>query len=166
MLSERVGLSPPRKKKIAVRKMDLGALLRHHSHVRPTHVATMNVPTKELVKLLGLVRLETAERLTHKQRVTRMYKATLKTLNDWAIYRDVWSRAAGQAQKIFRSRQSEVNPVLIEQFCAQGESWLQDHQHPDPYIMAYRPGGTLYQRNEPLPAYVRLTSHSALSPSC
>lgn len=115
----------------------------------------MNIPAKELVHLLGLVHLQPKETLTHRQRVTRLYRHTLKTLDSWAIYRDTWSRAAKKVQGMFRARAAEANPLLVERFCQEGEKWLHEHRHPDPYIVPYRPGGTLYQRNEPLPDYVR-----------
>ena len=35
-----------------------------------------------------------AEKLTHKQQVTRLYKKSLKTLDSWAIDRRLWNEEA------------------------------------------------------------------------
>ncbi|KAH8059377.1 hypothetical protein JL722_5403 [Aureococcus anophagefferens] len=40
-----------------------------------------------------------------------------------------------------------------------GEAKLVDYTHPDKYICAYMPGGSLYMRNPPLPLHVCHDGH-------
>lgn len=116
--------------------------------------------TEKVFKILQINRISLHEpaRVPHKQRVTRLYKAILKNTNDWLILREQWLEKASGIQKIFKERAKETNPRLIEQYVDEGEKWLHRHRHPDPYTPIYMFGGTMYQRNAPLPDYVRLSN--------
>ena len=46
--------------------------------------------------------------------------------------------------------------AVIERSLLRGEAELAAHAHPDPYITPYRPGGSLYARNPPLPEGVKI----------
>jgi hypothetical protein len=48
------------------------------------------------------------------------------------------------------------DPAVIERSLLRGEAELAAHAHPDPYITPYRPGGSLYARNPPLPEGVKI----------
>jgi hypothetical protein len=48
------------------------------------------------------------------------------------------------------------DPAVIERSLLRGEAALAARAHPDPYITPYRPGGSLYARNPPLPEGVKI----------
>jgi NADH dehydrogenase (ubiquinone) 1 beta subcomplex subunit 9 len=118
--------------------------------------------TERVFRLLQITRinLHGPVQLPHKLRVTRVYKAILKNQLDWAIFRDVWAHDAAKTQKIFRARAGEMDRARAEAFVQEAEDYLRSRRHPDPVTPIYVPGGTLYQRNSPLPDYVR-TSHTS-----
>lgn len=37
----------------------------------------------------------------------------------------------------------------MQQLLEEGEAMLETYKHPDPYILMWRPGGTMYHRNPP-----------------
>lgn len=41
------------------------------------------------------------------------------------------------------------DPNQIERVLQNGEAKFESMKHPDPYIVPYRPGGSLYARNPP-----------------
>ena len=46
----------------------------------------------------------------------------------------------------------QADSAAAARLLAAGEAALASRSHPDPYTVPYRPGGTLYARNPPLPA--------------
>jgi len=46
---------------------------------------------------------------------------------------------------------NEKDPVRIKKMVEEAEHLLEKFAHPSPYIVPYAPGGTLYQRNLPIP---------------
>ncbi|KFM23895.1 hypothetical protein F751_6863 [Auxenochlorella protothecoides] len=72
-----------------------------------------------------------------KARTVALYRDSLKTLLSWAVARDIFYVKTGHDQ--------------IERALARGEERLRSYAHPDPYIVPYRPGGSLYARNPPFP---------------
>eukprot|EP00546_Thalassionema_frauenfeldii_P007786 CAMPEP_0178922536 /NCGR_PEP_ID=MMETSP0786-20121207/16211_1 /TAXON_ID=186022 /ORGANISM="Thalassionema frauenfeldii, Strain CCMP 1798" /LENGTH=165 /DNA_ID=CAMNT_0020596917 /DNA_START=45 /DNA_END=542 /DNA_ORIENTATION=- len=96
---------------------------------------------------------ETKQKLVnipHNQQVARLYRHGLKTLSSWAIDREVFLDEATKLRARFDANRgisgSNASRLLLE-----GQQELQDNTHPDPYVCAYMPGGTLYMRNPPLP---------------
>jgi len=71
-------------------------------------------------------------------------------LISWTESRDVFNE---EATKI-RMRFNESKNVDIDtgkRLLAEGERELKEQTHPDPYIQAYMPGGSLFMRNPALP---------------
>mmetsp|Transcript_23287 Transcript_23287/g.41175 ORF Transcript_23287/g.41175 Transcript_23287/m.41175 type:complete len:152 (-) Transcript_23287:57-512(-) len=87
------------------------------------------------------------ELLTHKQRVVRLYKAGLKALVSWTMNRDILNEEATKLRARFDAvKTPEQGAAML----LQGEKELADRTHPDPYVLAYMPGGTKFMRN-PVP---------------
>eukprot|EP00616_Rhizochromulina_sp_CCMP1243_P017477 CAMPEP_0118973320 /NCGR_PEP_ID=MMETSP1173-20130426/9802_1 /TAXON_ID=1034831 /ORGANISM="Rhizochromulina marina cf, Strain CCMP1243" /LENGTH=153 /DNA_ID=CAMNT_0006922951 /DNA_START=39 /DNA_END=500 /DNA_ORIENTATION=+ len=97
--------------------------------------------------------LQAEPALTHSQSVARLYRACLKTLQTWAIDRDVFNEEATRIQQEFRSNM-HCDDRTAERLIADTKKQLFDLSHPDSYIPAYMPGGSLYMRNPPLPLSV------------
>lgn len=65
--------------------------------VRPVVNANMNKTYREVVaRFVGA-----QEPLTHKQTVTRLYKASLATLGSWVIDRRLWNEEASKVRAQF-----------------------------------------------------------------
>mmetsp|Transcript_4915 Transcript_4915/g.16110 ORF Transcript_4915/g.16110 Transcript_4915/m.16110 type:complete len:158 (+) Transcript_4915:126-599(+) len=93
--------------------------------------------------------------LTHAQRVCRLYREALKLTSSWSVLREIFVMEADKLRAEFDANK-DVDPnskkatLLVEK----GEARLYEYTHPDPYVCAYMPGGTLYMRNPPLPRVV------------
>ena len=87
-------------------------------------------------------------KLTHKQTVTRMYRSALRNILHWAENRDLFNEEARKVRAEFdaekhHSPESSHIQIVMRNAAAR----LARHQHPDPYIMNYMPGGTQFMRN-------------------
>ena len=82
--------------------------------------------------------------------MARLYKHSLKALNDWAISRDVFLEEAANLRARFdasrNSSAEQAHKLLIE-----GQAELAEYTHPDPYRIPHMPGGSMFMRNPPLP---------------
>lgn len=90
----------------------------------------------------------------HAQRVTRLYRASLRTARDWVIDYDLWIEECIKIQARFKGNKHKSlteGKYLLEQ----GMAELMKKRHPEPYIPNYAPGGSKYQRNVPPPPEVR-----------
>lgn len=88
--------------------------------------------------------------LTHAQRVTRLYRNTLRNTRDWLIDYDAYVMEARKIQREFKSRKHltrEEGEIHLER----GLADLFKYRHPEPYIPNYMEGGSKYQRNVPPP---------------
>lgn len=91
--------------------------------------------------------------LAHVQRVTRLYRASLRTSRDWIIDYDMWIADAQKIQARFQANKHKSvteGRYLVEK----GMAELLQKRHPDPYIPIYAPGSSKYQRNVPPPPEV------------
>ena len=93
--------------------------------------------------------------LTHGQRVCRLYRHSLKLLGSWSVFRELFVVEAEKIRAEFDANKdmdpnSKKASVLLEK----GEAKLYDYTHPDPYVCAYMPGGSLYMRNPSMPRCV------------
>ena len=71
--------------------------------------------------------------LTHAQRVTRLYRRSLKHLLSWSIDRQVWREQAVELRAKFdANKYADVRKAnaLLEK----GEQEFEAGKHPDPYI--------------------------------
>ena len=71
--------------------------------------------------------------LTHAQKVTRLYRKSLKHLLSWTIARDVWREQAIDLRDRFDDNK-HVDLALAMKLLEQGEKEFEKHKHPDPYI--------------------------------
>uniref|UniRef100_A0A7S2DAM5 NADH dehydrogenase [ubiquinone] 1 beta subcomplex subunit 9 n=1 Tax=Octactis speculum TaxID=3111310 RepID=A0A7S2DAM5_9STRA len=93
--------------------------------------------------------------LTHAQVVCRLYRASLKTLGSWAVDRQVFLTEALKIQAEFRANENlSADSPTTTRLVKEGQEKLFSYTHPDKYIPAYLPGGSLYMRNPPLPLSV------------
>mmetsp|Transcript_17153 Transcript_17153/g.51203 ORF Transcript_17153/g.51203 Transcript_17153/m.51203 type:complete len:163 (+) Transcript_17153:178-666(+) len=102
--------------------------------------------------------MQKAPTLTHAQRVIRLYRQSLKTQNSWAVDRQVFIAEADKLRAAFDANKNATGAratALLEK----GEEKLWESSHPDRYIAAYLPGGSLYMRNPPLPLHVCHDGH-------
>jgi NADH dehydrogenase (ubiquinone) 1 beta subcomplex subunit 9 len=103
------------------------------------------------------------EGITHAQRVTRLYRASLRTSRDWIIDYDLWLIDAAKIQARFRSNK-DVSIVEGRNLVEKGMVELFGKRHPEPYIPIYMEGSSKYQRNVPPPPEVR--ERNLRSPLC
>ncbi|KAL6768525.1 NUOB22 [Auxenochlorella protothecoides x Auxenochlorella symbiontica] len=86
-----------------------------------------------------------------KARTVALYRDSLKTLLSWAVARDIFYVKAAELRAEFDQNATLTGHDQIERALARGEERLRSYAHPDPYIVPYRPGGSLYARNPPFP---------------
>lgn len=99
--------------------------------------------------------------ITHGQRVTRLYRASLRTARDWLIDYDIWILEARDIQTRFNANK-HLSITEGKHLVEKGMAELLEKRHPDPYIPIYAPGSSRYQRNVPPPPEVRM--HVSLLP--
>lgn len=98
--------------------------------------------------------------LSHSQRVVRLYRAALKTQAAWAVDRQVFIAEADKMRSAFDSHAGlDAKSARAQELLKAGEAKLYEYTHPDRYIVAYLPGGSLYMRNPPLPLHVCHDGH-------
>ncbi|GBG34468.1 NADH dehydrogenase ubiquinone 1 beta subcomplex subunit 9 [Hondaea fermentalgiana] len=86
--------------------------------------------------------------LTHKQRVTRLYRNSLRMLLSWCIDREVFYEESDKLRARFDAVKSlEAGKGAVDA----GEAEFWEKLHPDPYSYIYMPGGTKFMRNPPPP---------------
>ena len=70
--------------------------------------------------------------LTHAQRVTRLYRRSLKHLLSWYIDRSVWRQEALKLRDRFDEAKNVSMPIA-KQLLRDGEYEFRMHRHPEPY---------------------------------
>ena len=91
-------------------------------------------------------------KITHRQAVMRLYRASLRTSFSWTEDRDLWFEEATKIRAEF-DMNKKFPPNSFEALDAlkKGQEKLAANVHPDQYINPYMPGGSLFMRNSPLP---------------
>ncbi|KAL4855791.1 NADH dehydrogenase [ubiquinone] 1 beta subcomplex subunit 9 [Chlorella vulgaris] len=82
-------------------------------------------------------------------RAIHLYRHGLKNMLSWAVRREVFYVEQEKMRAEFEQHTSLTDPIQIERALERGEARLRENLHPDPYIVPYRPGGSLYARNPP-----------------
>ncbi|EIE22808.1 complex 1 family protein-like protein [Coccomyxa subellipsoidea C-169] len=90
-------------------------------------------------------------RAAQRQRALHLYRHGLKNLLSWAIRRDLFAQEAGRLRAEFDLNKDVDNVAQAARLLEKGEAKLKEYEHPDPYIVPYHPGGSLYARNPPFP---------------
>ena len=75
---------------------------------------------------------------SHTQRVTRLYRASLKNLLNWCVWRDMWVEKAFELRAEFDANKNLTDPRAIEKLVSEGEAKLKEFKHPDPYTRERR----------------------------
>ena len=70
--------------------------------------------------------------LTHTQRVTRLYRRSLKHLLSWCIDRSVWRQEALKLRDRFDAAK-DVGMPTAAQLLEDGEREFRINRHPEPY---------------------------------
>jgi NADH dehydrogenase (ubiquinone) 1 beta subcomplex subunit 9 len=87
----------------------------------------------------------------HTQQVQRLYRASLRVLQSWAVDRQVFLSEAEQLRKRFDQNKHVdkgiQGPALVEM----GYQELESYAHPDSYVIPWMPGGSKFMRNPPPP---------------
>lgn len=78
--------------------------------------------------------------IPHATRVTRLYRASLRTSRDWLIDREVWLVDAARIQKAFHS-QKGLSVAAGRVLADRAAETLIEHRHPEPYVPIYMEGG-------------------------
>lgn len=99
--------------------------------------------------------------ITHAQRVTRLYRASLRTSRDWIVDYEAWVEDCEKIQARFQANKDKSiteGRFLVEK----GMAELLEKRHPEPYIPIYMPGSSSYQRNVPPPPEVGRISFASI----
>jgi NADH dehydrogenase (ubiquinone) 1 beta subcomplex subunit 9 len=93
--------------------------------------------------------------LTHKQRVTRLYRNALRVTFSWALDRRIFLEEAEALRAKFDALKNEsADSGKVRFALTEGERKLADMVHPDPYCIPWMPGGSKFMRNPPPPPAV------------
>ena len=84
-----------------------------------------------------------------KARVTALYRSSLKQLLSWGVSREGFYTEATMLRAEFEGNRAVTEAAEIERLVSAGEAKLKEYEHPDPYIVPYRPGGSMFARNPP-----------------
>ena len=88
--------------------------------------------------------------LTHKQDVMRLYRHSLRNLTSWVESREVWCSEAMKIRARFNDSM-KADMALAKRLIREGQEQLAEQTHPDKYIAAFMPGGSLFMRNPAIP---------------
>jgi NADH dehydrogenase (ubiquinone) 1 beta subcomplex subunit 9 len=91
-----------------------------------------------------------AAKLSHQQKVMRLYRKALRSCDSWAESREIFCEEGQKIRDEFDANKS-VNLAEAERLMREAMDRLGSMTHPDPYIRNYMPGGTLFMRNPAIP---------------
>ncbi|KAL4444703.1 hypothetical protein ABPG77_002520 [Micractinium sp. CCAP 211/92] len=89
-------------------------------------------------------------------RAIHLYRHSLKNMLSWAVRREVFYVEQEKIRAEFDQLKHVDDPIQIERALERGEERLRERLHPDPYIVPYRPGGSMYARNPPFDPSVHI----------
>ena len=75
--------------------------------------------------------------LTHAQRVTRLYRRSMKHLLSWCVEREIWRKEAMKLRAEFDHFKHETDRSKIAALLEEGEERFRRQAHPDPYISMF-----------------------------
>lgn len=74
--------------------------------------------------------------LSHAQKVTRLYRKSLKNLLSWTFRRELWRKEACELRAMFDANKN-VHMAEAMKLLDEGEAVHERLKHPDPYICKY-----------------------------
>uniref|UniRef100_A0A7S0YVV2 NADH dehydrogenase [ubiquinone] 1 beta subcomplex subunit 9 n=1 Tax=Hemiselmis tepida TaxID=464990 RepID=A0A7S0YVV2_9CRYP len=89
--------------------------------------------------------------IAHRTRVMNLYRQSLRLCMNVCIDRNLFSEEGQKIRDQFDAHKGETNVKVAQKLVEDGEAELLRWFHPDPYRFPYRPGGTKFQRNVPVP---------------
>ena len=93
--------------------------------------------------------------LSHQQRVTRLYRRSLRELNSWVIDRELFCQESELIRAQFdANRLLDPHGGLSQRLIREAEEKVLKFTHPDPYVKPYMPGGSKFMRNPAPPLKV------------
>ena len=93
-----------------------------------------------------------AATLSHTQRVTRLYRASLKLLVSWWPDREILNEQACLIRESFEAnRGASVEQGAARRLVRETEETIDLWIHPDKYTIPYMPGSSKFMRNAPPP---------------
>ena len=84
-------------------------------------------------------------------RLMLLYRQCLRNSSSWIPDRGIWFAEARNIRAQFEANKDVTDIAQIDKLLQAGENELHGMLHPDPYIIPYDVGGTLYGRNPPPP---------------
>lgn len=75
-----------------------------------------------------------ARGITHQQRVTRLYRNSLKHLLSWCIGREGWRNEALALRARFEANKNETDRKQITAIMEEAEKEFDRRKHPYPYL--------------------------------
>merc|ERR1712188_147949 len=87
----------------------------------------------------------------HRVKVMRLYRQALKTMMSWAVQRELIYQKMGEIRAEFEANKDVPTIAEAEGLIQAGHKKLEEYAHPDPYIVPYYIGGSMYARNPPFP---------------
>ena len=94
-------------------------------------------------------RMSLAGSAAHVARVKTLYRQCLKTTMDWAVHRPIFFEKAIKVRAAFDAKKDLSDNVLIQKALDEGDEWLFEFQHPEPYVFNTNVGGSKHDRNAP-----------------
>ena len=88
--------------------------------------------------------------LTHTQKVTRLYRHSLKAMMSWAIDRQIINEEATKIRARFDAN-TGAGSAAARRILREGEEELATWVHPDKYTIPWMAGGSKFMRNSPPP---------------
>jgi NADH dehydrogenase (ubiquinone) 1 beta subcomplex subunit 9 len=82
-----------------------------------------------------------------------LYRHSLKLLDSWCANRRIFCEEATELRARFDANR-QASPAAVERLLREANEEMFTFTHPDPYVKAYLPGGTLFMRNPPPPIEV------------
>lgn len=93
--------------------------------------------------------------LSHRSKVLRLYRKSLRTIDSWSESRILFNEEAMKLRADFDNFKSLApDSAKVSRLIREGYEKLESLSHPDPYIKPYMPGGSLFMRNSALPLEV------------
>eukprot|EP01041_Mallomonas_annulata_P010977 gene10977-22938_t len=107
----------------------------------------MNQSFKEVVSFF-----KPAFKPSHKYEIMRLYRKSLRLLGSWAENREIFNTEGLKIRAEFNASMSlPVDSPKVKRLVREAYERLQEQAHPDPYIVPYMPGGSLFMRNPAVP---------------